>query len=151
MILLPMASLFWVKIMIKLIWKEIQYSGIKVGRNKKKREKYFGGWTARGQGDTSPSLEMPVCIWKASLPSGNAQKVYKTQSPTLTHGITSFWDPLHSPPCSLSLLFSTNKIFLTSAAGNSCVCHLCIIFVDAQRDKLSPEVGIGCAKLGKAA
>jgi hypothetical protein len=32
-----------------------------------------------------------------------------------------FWVPLHSPICSLSLLFSTNKIFLTSAVG----VHLC--------------------------
>jgi hypothetical protein len=35
-------------------------------------------------------------------------------------GITGFWVPLHSPICSLSLLFSptkfaTNKIFPTSA------------------------------------
>jgi hypothetical protein len=30
---------------------------------------------------------------------------------------TSFWVPLHAQPCSLSLLFSTNKIFPTSAAG----------------------------------
>jgi hypothetical protein len=43
------------------------------------------------------------------------KKGYKTPLPTLTHGITSFWVPLHSPICSLSLLFSTNKIFLTSA------------------------------------
>jgi hypothetical protein len=48
------------------------------------------------------------------------QKGYKTPLPTLAHGITSFQVPLHSPICSLSLLFSptkfsTNKIFPTSA------------------------------------
>jgi hypothetical protein len=34
----------------------------------------------------------------------------------LTHGTTSFWVPLNSPLCSLSLLYSINKIFPTSAA-----------------------------------
>jgi hypothetical protein len=43
------------------------------------------------------------------------KKVYETPFPTLTLGITSFQVPLHSPICSLSLLFSTNKIFPTSA------------------------------------
>jgi hypothetical protein len=33
----------------------------------------------------------------------------------------------------------------TLSTWNSCMCHLCIIFGDAWRDKLSPEVGIGCA------
>jgi hypothetical protein len=51
---------------------------------------------------------------------------YKTPLPTLAHGITSFRVPLHSPICSLSLLFSptkfsTNKIFLT-AAVRVCLC-----------------------------
>jgi hypothetical protein len=45
---------------------------------------------------------------------------YKTPLPTLAHRITGFRVPLHSPICSLSLLFSptkfpTNKIFPTSA------------------------------------
>jgi hypothetical protein len=51
---------------------------------------------------------------------------YKTPLPTLTHRITGFRVPLHSPICSLSLLFSStkfsaNKIFLTSAVG-VCLC-----------------------------
>jgi hypothetical protein len=48
------------------------------------------------------------------------EKSYKTL-PTLTHGTTGFQIPLHSPLCSLSLLFSTNIIFLTSAVE----VHLC--------------------------
>jgi hypothetical protein len=38
----------------------------------------------------------------------------------------------------------------TLSTWNSCACHLCIIFVNTQRDQSSPEVGIGCTKLGKA-
>jgi hypothetical protein len=51
-----------------------------------------------------------------------SQKVKRLSNPlpTLTHGITGFLVPLHSPICSLSLLFSItkfskNKIFLISA------------------------------------
>jgi hypothetical protein len=41
-------------------------------------------------------------------------------------GITGFWVPLHSPICSLSLLFSptkfsANKIFLTSKKKSSSI------------------------------
>jgi hypothetical protein len=39
----------------------------------------------------------------------------------MTYGTTGFWVPLHAPPYSLSLVFSTHKFFLTSAAG----VHLC--------------------------
>jgi hypothetical protein len=39
----------------------------------------------------------------------------------------------------------------TLSTWNSCMCHLCIIFGDTWRDKPSPEVSIGYAKLGKAA
>jgi hypothetical protein len=48
------------------------------------------------------------------------QKGYKNPLSTLTHG-TVFQVPLHSPLCGLSLLFSTNKIFPTSATG-VCLC-----------------------------
>jgi hypothetical protein len=74
-----------------------------------------------GQGDTSPSQETSVYNRETSLPSGNTQKVYRNPILTLTHGTTSFWVPLHSPLSSLSLLFSTNKIFLTSVVG-ACLC-----------------------------
>jgi hypothetical protein len=49
------------------------------------------------------------------------KKGYKTPLPILTHGITGFRVLLHSPICSLSLLFSTNKIFPTSAV-RVCLC-----------------------------
>jgi hypothetical protein len=39
----------------------------------------------------------------------------------------------------------------TLSTWNSCVCHPCIIFGNTQRDQPSPEVCIGCAKLGKTA
>jgi hypothetical protein len=39
----------------------------------------------------------------------------------------------------------------TLSTWNSCMCHPYIIFGDARRDQPSPEVGIGCAKLGKTA
>jgi hypothetical protein len=45
------------------------------------------------------------------------QKVYKNSISNQTQRTTSFWDALHPPLCSLSLLFTTNKIFPTSAAG----------------------------------
>jgi hypothetical protein len=62
---------------------------------------------------------------------------YKTPLPTLTQGITGFRVPLHSPICSLSLLFSptkfsTNKIFLTSAV------RVCLCFHSQSRLK-NPE------------
>jgi hypothetical protein len=50
-------------------------------------------------------------------PQAVHKKRLKSPIPTLTQGTTGFQVPLHSPPCSLSVLFSTNKIFLTSAAG----------------------------------
>jgi hypothetical protein len=51
---------------------------------------------------------------------------YKTPLPTVAHGITGFRVPLHSPICSLSLLFSptkfsTNKMVPTSAV-RACLC-----------------------------
>jgi hypothetical protein len=45
-----------------------------------------------GQGDASP-WEMPLCIWKASLPSGNAKIGYKTYSPPWLTG-----SPVPGPP-----------------------------------------------------
>jgi hypothetical protein len=101
------------------------------------------------------------------------KKAYKTPFPILTHGITGFQVPLHFPICSLSLLFSptklfTNKILLTSAVG-VCLCfhpqsrvkntdHLKFLHMSSmhhiwqpRREQLSPEVGTGCAKLGKTA
>jgi hypothetical protein len=71
-----------------------------------------------GQGDTSPSQKTSVCIWETSLPSGNTQNGYIIQSPPQP---TRPWVPLPSPLWSLSLLFCTNKIFPTSAAG-VCLC-----------------------------
>jgi hypothetical protein len=74
---------------------------------------------------------------------------------------------LHFPICSLSLLFSTNKIFPTSAVGvclcfhsqsrlknPECLKFLCMSSVyhiwQPRRDQPSPEVSRGCANLGKA-
>jgi hypothetical protein len=120
-----------------------------------------------GQGDTSPSQEMPVYTWETSLPSGNTQKGYKTQSPTRPTGppvsgspsmihhavflfyslqIKSFWPLLLESACAFILRMDSR----TLSTRNSCTCHLCIIFGNAWRGKSSPEAGIGCAKLGKA-
>jgi hypothetical protein len=96
---------------------------------------------------------MPVCIWKASLPSGNAKIGYKTHSPPRPTGSPVYKSPPHSPICSLSLSFlqlnslqikSFQPLWLESVvyafilrAGsrtlstwNSCACHPCIIFGD---------------------
>jgi hypothetical protein len=100
------------------------------------------------------------------------KKVYKNPIPNLTHGIISLQVTLQSPICSLSLLFSmnkfsTNKIFPTSAVG-VCLCfhsqrglknpeHLKFLRLLSVHiwwpwwDQPSPEVDIGCAKLGKTA
>jgi hypothetical protein len=64
---------------------------------------------------------MPICIWETSPPQAIHTKKAIKPIPTLTHGTTGFQVPLHSPPCSISLLSSTNKILLTSTAG-VCLC-----------------------------
>jgi hypothetical protein len=123
-----------------------------------------------GPRDTSPSQETSVCIWEMSLPSGNTQRGYKNPVPTLTHMTTCVCVRLHSPLSSLSLLFSSNKIFPISVAGVLLCFH-------SQRGLKNPEnlkflhmpsvhqiwwhtnglhfswtkVGIGCTKLEKAA
>jgi hypothetical protein len=56
-----------------------------------------------------------------SKPSSACSSETYTKLPPNGFSLTGFWVPLHSPICSLSLLFSTNKIFPTSAVG----VHLC--------------------------
>jgi hypothetical protein len=78
----------------------------------------------------------------ASPPSGNAKKGYKTPLPSLTQGVTSFQDPLHSPICSLTLLLSANEIFLTSAVG------VCLCFHSQSRLKNTEELKYMCMSSG---
>jgi hypothetical protein len=71
-----------------------------------------------GQEDTSPSQETSVCTWEKCLPSGNVKKATKPNpqpdpQPRISRSLCI--------PCHAVFLFSTNKIFLTSAAG----VHLC--------------------------
>jgi hypothetical protein len=61
------------------------------------------------------------------------KKGYKSPISNLTHRTTGFRVPLHAPPCSFSLLFSTNKIFPASAAG----VHLCF---HSQSGLKNPEI-----------
>jgi hypothetical protein len=119
-----------------------------------------------GQGNTSPSPETFVCTWETSLHSGNFKKAIKTQSPTWPMG-PPVPCSLHSPLCSLSLLFSRRTVFLTNFVVVRLCFHcqsgiknpeplkfLCRSSVHhiwwPRRDKPSLEVGVDCAKLEKA-
>jgi hypothetical protein len=79
-----------------------------------------------------------------------------SRSPCIPHYAVFLFSSLQIKSFLHLLLESTGAFILrvgsrTLSTWNSWACHLCIIFGDAWRDKPSPEVGIGCAKLGKAA
>jgi hypothetical protein len=132
------------------------------------------GWTAGGPKGDNWSREhffFPgnICLHLTDISTHRqyTKKGYKTLSPTWPTGSLVSRSPC-MPPFSLSLLFSTNKIFPTSAAG-VCLClhsqsglknpeHLKFLHMLSvhhiwwpRRDKSSPEVGTLCTKLEKTA
>jgi hypothetical protein len=136
---LSAGSSYWIDLMslsLTAVRATIERGGMKDWRTDCRRSQKV----ISSQGDTSPPWKTPVCIWKASPPSGNAKIGYKTHSPPWPKWSPVSRVPLYSPICSLSLLlsptkFSTNKIFLTSAVSLSV-----LSFSEQAQEPWAPEI-----------